>query len=106
MSHKKLIHPELVPSCEKSNAGKCFKNESECWFIHRAIPKNRNNENPWPELVPSSQPRSDNTTKKPVFRETVSHALPPDQLKVMMDMISNLCIKVETMEKRFEDLMN
>ena len=40
-----------------------------------------------------------------VFREA-GHTFPPDQIKAMMGMISNLCKKMEKMEEKFEDRMS
>ena len=46
------------------------------------------------------------TTPASSFREATSHTFPPDQIKAMMGMISNLCKKMEKMEEKFEDLMS
>ena len=107
MRHKKLLHPQCIPSCEKFSLNKCYWSEQECWFDHKTNNKNIMDENPWPKLVPNqtSQPQNDNS-KKPDFRETAGHRFLPDQLKSMMELISNLCNKVQRMEDRFEDLMN
>ena len=104
MRHKKLLHPQVVPSCEKFSLSKCNRGETDCWFTHRQKEKNKNEENSWPKL-PTSQPRL-KTSEQPVFREVAGQAIPPDQLKQMMDMLSNLCNKVKNMEKQLEEMMN
>ena len=102
MNHKKIVHPEFIPSCEKFSARKCARSDQECWFEHRRPAADKN---PWPKLIPSPHPKTD-ASKKPVFREAAGPAFPPDKLNTMMEMISNLCSKVQRMEKNLEDLMN
>ena len=40
MKHKKLLHPEQVPSCEKFSTDNCKRNENDCWFEHRTKANN------------------------------------------------------------------
>ena len=50
MRHKKLIHPQSVPYCEKFSVGKCSRGEKECWFDHRESTNLKVDEkalNPW-----------------------------------------------------------
>ena len=101
MKHKKLIHPESVPSCEKFSTENCERNEKDCWFEHRAGAEVTTDDLTWSKIVSNSPPAA----KTPVFRVATPQALPPDHLRVMMDMVNNLCSKMNKMEKRFEDLM-
>ena len=98
MSHKKLVHPLSVPLCEKFNFNKCPKNSNECWFEHRVSKKKDNIEQSWANLVSDSSAQP----KIPVFREVSGHALPPDQVMMMMQMVSKLCNKVDSMDQRFK----
>ena len=101
MLHKKLLHPQNVPPCEKFREKNCSRSSKDCWFDHEAVGNNRN-ENPWPKLVPNS-PRK---TEEPVFRGVPAQTMPPDQMKMMIEMMSSLCDKVENMEKRLNNLIN
>jgi hypothetical protein len=102
MRHKKLIHPQFIPACEKFSVGKCSRGEKECWFEHKATANLKVNDKSWPKIVPNSSPKPN----APVFREATGHPFPPDQINAMMGMISNLCNKMQKMDEKFEDLMN
>ena len=105
MIHKKIMHPQYVPSCEKFKSKTCPNSNIDCWFEHIQggdRTENSFEDNPWPKLVSRSPPRS----KNPVFREVTSPTLPPDQVMKMMDMVSQLCLKMENMEKKINDLVN
>jgi hypothetical protein len=101
MHHKKLYHPDNVPVCEKFITNKCSRNSKECWFEHKVAEKNTNDDSSWPKLVPNSSSKPES----PVFREVTGHALPPDQVSMMMEMVGNLCKKMESMEEKFKMLM-
>ena len=45
-------------------------------------------------------------TEEPVFRGVPAQTMPPDQMKMMIEMMSSLCDKVENMEKRLNNLIN
>jgi hypothetical protein len=96
-----LQHLQFVPSCEKFNIKQCPRSNEKCWFEHRTSDKNTDKNNPWSRNVKNSPPQ----TESSVFHEVVGGTFPPDQVKLMMDMVSNLCSKMENMEKRFKDLM-
>ena len=102
MRHKKLIHSEFVPSCEKFSVGKCTRGEKECWFEHKAIQNLKVDDKSWPKIVQQSKTKPDASS----FREATGHTFPPDQMNMMMGMISNLCSKMQKMEEKFEDLMS
>ena len=101
MKHKKLIHPEYVSSCEKFRTGNCKRSEKDCWFLHTAIAKGAKGDLTWSKVVSNSPA----VTKTPGFHSATAQAVPPENLKMMMDMVSNLCNKLNKMEKRLEDLM-
>ena len=101
MNHKKLLHPQYVPPCEKFRANKCSRSNKECWFEHKIVKDNSNDDNSWPKLVPSSPV----LTEKPVFREVTGNTLPPDQVSMMMEMVDKLCKKVEGLEEEIKALV-
>ena len=90
MKHKKTHHPILVPACEKFSKGQCERAETECWFEHKQNEK-------------KSYSSAAKPSEEHVFQEALGKTFPPDPL---IEMIRNLCKKVETMEKKFENLMN
>ena len=102
MKHKKLLHHQYVPSCEKFNRNKCSRTDNECWFHHRTVEKTSNVESAWPKLSPESPLKTANQ----VFHEVAGTTFPPDQVKMMMDMVTRLCDKVDTMEKKMKELTN
>ena len=99
--HKKLLHPQVVPQCEKFKSKNCARGEKECWFEHNTEDK-MSQPNSWPKLDKNSAGKKDT----PVFCEVSKNAFPPDQLNMMMKMLGNLCSKVQKMEEKFENLMN
>ena len=105
MRHKKLSHPQNVPVCEKYSARKCPRIDQDCWFEHRPSALPDGEKTPQSRRTSASQSYAD-ASRKSVFREVLGQALPPDQMEKMINLISNLCNKVQSMEKRFEDLMN
>ena len=92
MMHKKTSHKEVNKKCEKFESGECGRSDEECWFNHSS--KIKSNPNPQPEVM-----------KDQVFQKASSDPFPPDQMSKMFWMVSNLCRKVESIEKRFEELM-
>ena len=100
MNHRKLQHLQFVPSCEKFNTKQCPRSNEKCWFEHRISDKNVNKNNPWSKNIKNSQPQ----TESSVFHEAVGETFPPDQVKLMLDMVNNLCRKMDNMEKQIKDL--
>ena len=98
MKHRKQQHPDHVPSCEKFRTNRCERNNNECWYEHNNS-ENRNAENSsWAKIVTNTG------STKPAnsgFHEDQSN-FPPDQMKMMLEMVRNLYSKMENMEKRFE----
>ena len=123
--HKKSIHPINVQVCERFLIGKCDRIEEQCWFKHKLkdsnfLPKSSGS-NPLPKSnvfsqsnnLPQSSPISGSSpwskptaNENPVFREATRDPFPPDQILKMMEAVSNLCTKVESMEKKLQELMN
>ena len=95
MKHRKTLHPKSVPTCDKFVKGQCSRTNQECWFEHI-------NSNHIPN---SSNPAKKQQEKEQVFQEPLGNIFPPDQMKLMMTMVSNLVKKVENIEKKFESLM-
>ena len=93
--HKKLEHTLNVQKCEKFLSKRCDRSEEECWYVHEP-------------QEPFSPPKykSPGSKRSQVFCEAPKDPVPPEQLQQMMDAVNNLCQKVQTMEKRFKDLMN
>ena len=67
-----------------------MRDDKDCWFEHN----NREKKSYASTVKPS---------EKQVFQEASGNALPPDQI---MQMLKNLCMKVENMEKNFINLIN
>ena len=101
MKHKKLMHHQYVPSCDKFSAGGCSKGNNECWYVHKESQNLKVDNKSWPKVGETA-----NEPRTSYFREATAHAFPPDQMNAMMKMISSLCSKMEKMEEKFEDIMN
>ena len=90
MIHKKQVHKETVKNCEAFRDGKCFRNDTECWFIHSSI----------------SKPRIENKQQNDqVFQQATSDPVPPDHMSRIFWMFTNLSRKFENMEKRLDEVM-
>ena len=92
--HRKDEHSMNVQTCDKFLTNDCGRSEEEYWYNHKTQEKN---------LRPKSKPVSQNNQ---VFQKAPQNPLPPDQFQNMMEVMKNLCSKVEKMEERFKDLMN
>ena len=92
--HNKLEHTLKVQRCEKFLSNKCERSEDNCWYMHKSVDSN-------------SPPDSKSPVKKAqVFCEAPKDPPPPDQFQIMMEAVDSLCLQVQRMEKRFQDLMN
>ena len=91
MIHKKQVHKEVVKNCEAFRNGKCFRNDIECWFNHSSISK--------PRMETKDQ-------NEQVFQEASPDPYPPDHKSRMFWMVTNLCKKVENMEKMCKKVEN
>ena len=85
--HRKNEHPENIQVCEKFISKKCDRTDEECWYKHKL------------ESTPSNK-------QSQVFHEVPSNPPPPEHMKQMLEAINSLSLKIETMGKRFEELMN
>ena len=97
MQHRKTEHPENNQACKSFENGQCEKNEEECWFIHSYSTEK-------PKMQPSQLNQS---SKDQVFQKATINPFPPDQIQIskMFWMVSNLCMKVQNIEKKFEELL-
>ena len=93
MKHMKTKHTGSNQACEKFLKGQCERDEEDCWFFHPA------------DQVKQKQSAPNKTSQDQVFHQAHSDPFPPDQMSRMFWMVTNLCRKVEGMEKRFEELM-
>ena len=85
MLHRKSKHGDTVLNCEKFQRGECQRSNDLCWFKHV-----------------QSQAKPD--FKKQVFQKAPENTIPPDQISTVLQMMSNLCQKVENIEKQFQEL--
>ena len=92
MKHMKSSHSDVTQKCRMNDDGQCPRTNEECWFIHS--PPGNNN----------SKQQSDPNHKQ-VFQEPSTSPFPPDQMSKLFWMVTNLCSKVQNIEKKFEDLM-
>ena len=90
MMHKKTLHKDVIKSCVKYQNGQCSRSEADCWFNH---------------FDPVKPSQANGKPEEQVFQKASSDPFPPDQMSKMFWMVSNLCRKVENMEKRFEEIM-
>ena len=79
MMHKKEIHTEMVSQCEEYRRGYCKRGEDQCWFLHHS-------------------------SEKQVFHQGQSNWVPPDQVRAMMDLVTNLQIKMEQMQEQITNI--
>ena len=84
MIHKKEMHQQFVPECEKFSLRKCPRGSSECWFIHTA-----NSENKHKESKNNSQTQS-------VFSGNQQNNAPPNSKLQMIGLIEKLHLKINT----------
>ena len=99
MNHRKMIHPASVPTCDIFVARKCQRSDGNCWFGHPSSKK------------AGEEPSvNENVQRKPVnqqvFCEDLQNPFPPDQIRMMFQMVNQFCKKMDSMEKRLEELMN
>ena len=80
MIHKKKKHGDTILNCEKYLKGKCVRSNEMCWFNH---------------------PSDDVQPEKSVF-QSVPENPPPDKMEQVLQMINNLCAKVEKIEMKFQ----
>ena len=91
--HKKKNHNNLIPPCEKFLKGECSRAEDRCWFNHGA-------------KVDDVQIGSLNSpSNEQVFHKAPQNSIPPDQATTILQTMKTLCMKVEKMEKKFQELL-
>ena len=108
MNHRKLAHPDYVPTCEKFSTKRCQRG-NECWFLHKLgtkynkVEPTKDDVNVWRKL------EENKSSKNSFFWKDLGNTFPPDQTQPMMDMIKQLFTRMENtlmenMEKRFQTL--
>ena len=92
MKHKKSFHPANVLKCEKFVSNKCDRSNEQCWF--KQIDKTTLNSG-----------HQDFSAKEQVLWEARRNSLSPDQISKLMEIMNQLCLKVEILEKRIQGQM-
>ena len=98
MKHKKINHLETISKCDKFQRGQCLMSDQDCWFEH----SHSNDKSP----DKSKLNQHSRTSKDQVFQEDPKNAFPPDQSEKIMNMINQLFIKMEQMEKKIGGILN
>ena len=81
MKHKKMVHGGFVSICKNFAQGKCDYDENSCWFKH-------------------TEDGMDTESEDEQVFQNAQEKTPPDQNRMMMDMINNLSIQVEMLRKK------
>ena len=98
MRHKKDCHSATVPTCDKFSKANCTRSDIQCWYKHTKQKSREEN---------LQQQQRSSVKQQQDFQEASENPFPPDLLmKKMMESMNRLCMKVEIMEKRMEELMN
>ena len=79
MVHKKQVHPNFVPECEKFSMGRCLRDSKDCWFIHK--------DTSCSPSIPSDS----------VFQKDLGKSLPPDNVDKMVQLMEKLHITMQTL---------
>ena len=108
MNHRKLAHPDYVPTCENFSTKRCQRG-NECWFLHKLGTKYTKAETTKDDVNVRRKLEENKTSKNSVFWKDLGNTFPPDQSQTMMDMVKQLFMKMEktlmeNMEKRFQTL--
>ena len=90
MAHKKAKHGDTILNCEQFIKGLCSRSEEACWFKHSS----------------PGCPQERKSTQEQVFQKAPHNLFPPDKMSKVFQAINTLCMKMENMEKRFQDLMD
>ena len=95
MTHRKQVHPSNR-KC-RNYPGNCLRGNT-CWFVHvegmeidKEVEKDNTNKN--------------NITENQVFQQVSQNPFPPDQNSKLFWMMNNLMRKVESMDKRLDEIM-
>ena len=95
MMHKKKEHRETVAKCRRFLQGDCSSSAEACWYIHEMneIMNKDKNQDPVEDMeLGQSQ------GIQPDFHEVKERA-PPDQLKMIMEMLTNLSVQVTEIKR-------
>ena len=89
MKHKKESHEAQVLTCQNFLRGECPRDAAQCWYKH---------------LQQQSQQKQQ---QQQVFQKASENLFPPDQqIKLVMEALKNLSVKMESMEKRMLEIIN
>ena len=91
-----------IPACDKFKSKMCQRNAESCWFEHPMENKNTNCHSPTETKTKSEKSNAD---EEQVFCEAKVDPFPPDQFRIMMKMVADLCQKVENVEKKMVSMM-
>ena len=92
--HKKKKHSSTILQCEKFLKGECSRADDMCWFKHSRTSNDKTH------VVGFESP-----SKNQVFQKAPQTSVPPDQAEKILQVMKTLCMKVENMEKKFQDLL-
>ena len=79
MMHKKKMHKEFVPDCEKFSLGKCIRGSSECWFVHKNTEKDTEH----------------STSNDSVFHSSIRKSILPENMNKMVDLMEKLQLTMQ-----------
>ena len=94
LMHKKKKHSASILPCEKFLRGECSRADDMCWFQHGARSNDKAHVGGF---------KSPSTNQ--VFQNAPQTFVPPDQAAKILQVMNTLCIKVENMERKFQDLL-
>ena len=116
MKHKKEMHGANVKVCEKYLKDGCPRGFDECWYKHTSAKEKTSEDNQKPSehnqkpsehnQKPFEKNQKPSEKKQQGFQEASENIFPPDNhMKKMMEVMNKLCMKVETMERKLEELI-
>ena len=76
MKHKKDHHTNMTPNCTNFLEGKCIRSSEACWFIH-----------------------SKTTSTEQDFQKAHTNPYPPDHMQQIVEMLNQVHIKVDNLQK-------
>ena len=94
MMHKKKKHSDTIVPCEKFLRGECTRADDWCWFKHSSKVNDNN-----------TMATLESPLKKQVFHKVHQNSIPPDQSPTMIQLLKTLCMKMEKMDQKFQDLL-
>ena len=80
MKHKKEVHSQITPNCSKFLEGKCKRDSDECWFNHEGL------------------------LSKKGFQKVPEKPLPPDQIKQILTVLSQMSTSMESVVMKLSNI--